>query len=192
MFVPFLIFFLPVALGPAWLFWIYDSEIKYQEEQILIDNTAIQVGRADRDGLNELKKMNDRLQTLHDSYHKALACILVPATSHTCRILAQKLSESIRLLIASMEVHWKKRWAENTKKIQVELNGRGRDYRVVRALWVFLDWHRCSICQKPSAWTIHAKKLKTQILAQRHPDLRISFSAEKKVGKWTYRMWSEP
>lgn len=191
MFVPLLILFIPVFLSPLWSFFIYDFEIKHQEEQILLDNTAILAGRKERDILNELKKRSLKLHQLHFRYHEALACSLVPSTGQICRVLAQQISDSLKYLVAEIETTWHLKWNQSSALIFGELSKKGKNIKINRSPSVSMKWKVCTLCQRPLSWNLDQKSLVSELQSQSYPEVKIKVSAQLKELQWSYRIWSD-
>ncbi|NBT57904.1 hypothetical protein EBT16_03875 [bacterium] len=194
MFVPlFLTFMSPLIFGVVWLAQLYKLELAWQKTQIVLDNAAIHLGRNDCEMVRALEKDRRRLWTLHQNYHRSLACSLIPATAPAC----SKLAEALRVLIRVKNVESFKQaqlsWQNGTRMALKEIQGEVSSARLVRVETPALTQTRCHSCAESLGWQLTSlPQTRSQLVEGSNTQISTSVSIlREENGKWNYRLWAE-
>lgn len=180
---------IPMISAPIWLSNIYSLEINWWDNQISADNLAIQLAREDRQALNLEEKKSGKMKTLHQAYHKALACSLIPATALKCIQLSYRLGSMIRLLRSSTELALNSTWRINRAKALNWIAHSAKSFGLNRIHLLSVVWERCSICQLPLKWRLPLEQLTNIFILKEDTRIRtISTLFLKNEFNWEYRL----
>jgi len=192
MLIPFfLLMAAPLVMAPLGIAHLYQSEIQWQERQVLLDNAAIILGREVRTLLNRLLAAENELRTHHNQLHRALACSAIPATALSCRALAVQiqaliLSKSWRSLRQAQ-----KSWEITKLKTSNDLKIKSSDFIFVMENTLPVSRLPCSHCQLPRYWLVYQPKLRMSAWDKKNDDRSVAVSFEKVQSNrtWNFRLW---
>lgn len=189
MFIPLLILTIPMIVAPAWLSSLYRLEINWWENQISADNIAIQLGREDRQSLNLVEKNSAKMKSAHQSYHKALACSLIPATALKCLQLSKSLASMIRFLKWRTDTDLNSQWRSNRLKALKWMADSGKDFWLNRTPILLIRWANCPLCQMPFQWRLDSNQLRSLLILKKDSRIRSASAVFLKSAlNWGYRL----
>jgi len=182
-----------MVLAPVGLSELYQQELEWQQRQILLDNSAILLGRQLKNALNRFSKREEGLRSLHRRYHSALICSAVPATALACRAILKQLKIGIFLKAREAEAFLRTDWissrtdtVQNLKKDFAELTTDMKEIpRPHRQL--------CSICQLPSHWKWEPQSLSMNLwdASDQRRSVSVSILKEDLFKEWNYQLWAK-
>lgn len=183
----------PLVLGVVWIAELNQHELNWQKTQILLDNTAILLGRSDREMVRRLEQDKIGLSALHKKLHGMRACSLIPATALQCRKFAKILQLAIRKMTVEAMIRAQRAWTSGTALAQSELRKANYRFLLRRAPGVKVQSTHCSICFEVSGWNLNSlNQIKSRLLDLTERKISTSVSIMKEpTGDWTYRLWSQ-
>lgn len=181
----------PLALGVVWLTDLYSREFSWQKTQIVLDNTAIQLGRRDLRVIRNMEYDVRKLKALHKRFHQSLFCSTIPATAIHCL----KTANALRLLIKGTHLESRQKanndWQRAGLEAQKELNQANLGLRLERNSPLLLEQKRCSICLEVHGWKLKSlAQTKTSLseINERHLSTSVSIETDG-FNNWNYRLW---
>lgn len=115
-------------IGPVLLFVVismgavsihFRDAILWRENQIHLDNNAIDMGQRDRAIFRKIHKVNERLKVLDLQHHVIHACARIPATASGCIAKDRVLEFQIRTLLLAAEKQAYIEWALNKPELKI-------------------------------------------------------------------------
>lgn len=192
MLIPFLIGLLPIlVMGPAWVLEIYETEMQWQQTQITLDNTAILMGRNDRELMNDVHQSENRLRELHQLFHKAQSCSLIPATASACQLTARNIQLLIKALILKTNEVAQTKWMRGGTNARANLFKNKIPFTLSRSVLWPKRLGKCPVCRLGLNWSETIGTLQSELKSTLYPDLGVRVSAlQVQKGEWNYRLWT--
>lgn len=190
MFISFILsaFFI-LSTAPLGISHLYQLEIEYQENQILLDNVAIRLGQQGRSLLNQIRRAEIQLEKLHALYHTALACSLIPATAIACRASAQSLRKTLHAVTVPVIPGAVAQWMEAVRQAKRDLEKSKEELQLVTVNGLNPAPRSCKVCQQANGWNFPQKVLPAFLFSKKVISLRSRVVHEKeKKGFWNYRL----
>ena len=188
----FLMMAVPLVMGSVGIANLYQLEIQWQQRQIHLDNTAIELGREVRTLLNRLVASENELKILHEQLHRAMVCSAIPATALSCRALLLRLRGIIQAKSLKSLSEAQSSWRFTKNKISKKLWARSEDFRLGMQNTLGVSKGPCSICQLPRFWWVAPSKLKISAWDLTNAARSVGVSFQKETlsnSQWNFRLW---
>lgn len=96
---------------PVWTAHLYGDLYRHERAQILIDNTAIQAGRAFREAMREMSELKSWLERWEKAHHPTHHCARASENCAVTDLAMEAAAEGrVALALASLSLKWQQGW----------------------------------------------------------------------------------